>query len=213
MITTIIFDLDGVLVDSQRLQYKSYNAVFTRYGFPIPIKDWGLWVHHSVDAKEWIQRNHLTLDPHRITEEKKVLYERLIDEEMELKPGVRDLITLLKKHHYRLCIASASRKESIDHIVRKFHLEEAFEHLLSDRDLQFPKPHPHIFLEAAKLMNAEPDECVVIEDSLTGLKAAKSAQMKCIICPDPWEGDNTMEYPDADVIVNSLKDVTVDMLK
>ncbi len=212
MVTTVIFDMDGVLVDSQKLQYKAYNTVLTNYGFPIPAKDWVLWIHHSMGGNEWIKRNNLPLDPHRIREEKKIIYDRLIDEEMELKPGVRELIGLLKKNNYRLCIASASRKESIDRIVGKFHLEDAFEYLLSDRDVTLPKPHPHIFLEAARLMGAEPNECVVIEDSLAGLKAAKSAQMKCIICPDIWDGDNTIEYPGADIIVNSLEDVTLDMM-
>ncbi len=213
MITVVIFDLDGVLVDSQPLQYQSYNEIFTKYGHPLTKKHWLEWIHHGMDHKKLIEREKLAIDPNVIHTEKMALYAQLIDSTMLLKPGVKELINRLVNSQYRLCIASASRIESIEQIVKKFNMEASFEYLLSDRDIQFPKPHPHIFLEAARLMGVLPEECAVIEDSLTGLKAAKAALMRCIICPDPWGDEPLPDYTGADVMVKSLDEVTLEMLR
>jgi len=213
MISVVIFDLDGVLVDSQPLQYQSYNEVFSKYGHQIAKKDWLEWIHHGMDHTQLIKREKLPLDPKVIHNEKMLLYAQLIDSTMVLKSGVKELIDQLVNNQYRLCIASASRIESIEQIVKKFALEASFEYLLSDRDIEFPKPHPHIFLEAARLMGVTPEECVVIEDSLAGLRAAKAAGMRCIICPDPWMDEPLPDYTGADMMVKSLDEVTVEMIQ
>ncbi len=213
MITVVIFDLDGLLIDSQPLQYQSYKEVFAQHGHTLHSKDWLQWIHHGVNQKMWIEQNNLDLDHEVIHAQKRKRYAELIDEKMELKPGAHQCITLLRRSGYRLCVASASSLDSVKRIIQKFNLEPEFEYLLSDQDVKMPKPHPHIFLEAARLMGVPPEECVVIEDSLAGFKAAKSAGMKCIICPDPWGDEPVPEYPGADVMVDSLNDVTLEMIQ
>lgn len=211
MIKTIIFDLDGLLIDSQPLQYKAYNQVFSKYGVPLTLKDWNEWIHKGSDPQIWIQKHHLPLDAETIRAEKKIIYDKLIHDELELKPGALDLINALYGK-FRLCIASSSRIESIELSINKFGLKSKFEKLVSDTEMVKGKPHPDIFLKAAELMNAKAGECLVIEDSLAGLNAAKAAKMLCFICPDSSSKVELHKFRDADKIVNRLDEITYEMI-
>ncbi len=212
MIKVIIFDLDGLLIDSQPLQYKAYNQVFSKYGFPLTLDNWHEWIHNSYSAKIWIQKNKLPLEAETIRVEKKKIYDKLIHDELELKPGAWNLINKLYGK-FRLCIASSSRIESIELILRKFTLESKFENLVSDTEMIKGKPYPDIFLKTAESMNAKAEECVVIEDSIAGLKAAKAAKMICIVCPDSFSDMKPSEFKGADKIVNNLDEITYEMIE
>ena len=212
MIKTIIFDLDGLLIDSQPLQYKAYNQVFSQYGFPLTLKNWHEWIHNGYDAKIWIQKNRLSLDAEKIRAEKKIIYDKFIQDELQLKQGAINVINKLYKK-YKLCIASSSRIESIKSVLQKFNLESKFLKIISDTEMVKGKPHPDIFLKAAELMNAKAEECLVIEDSIAGLKAAKASKMICIICPDTFSDIKKSEYKNADIIVKSLDEITYEMIE
>ncbi|MBU0646729.1 HAD family phosphatase [Patescibacteria group bacterium] len=213
MIRVIIFDLDGLLVDSQPLQYVAYNQVFTKYGHPITVEGWHAWIDNSYSVTEWIDViGGLNLDPEVVRSEKKVLYERLIKSDLELKPGVLSRVKTLSKS-YSICVASASRMESIRAALEKFGIYEMFEKVISDFDVPRGKPYPDVFLKTAEQMSAHPSECLVIEDSLAGLKAAKSASMKCIICPDSSRNQPSQKFEGADKIVKTLDEITLQTIK
>ncbi len=213
MIKLIIFDLDGLLVDSQSLQYEAYGKVFSQYGEPISRQDWiDHWIHGPGGPKAWIENRNLDLDYQKIRAEKKVIYEDLIQSKMKLKPGAKELVNLLYKK-FPLVVASASRIESIELSLERFNLKDKFEHLISDIDMERGKPHPDVFLHAAKIMKVEPEDCLVFEDSSAGLQAAKSAGMKCIVCPDNFEDSNIGRYGAADKIVKQLNEVNLDTIK
>lgn len=211
MIKVIIFDLDGTLIDSQPLQYKAYNSVFSAHGYPLGKQEWDEWIQGSYSPKIWIERHSLPLDFEKIRAEKKVIYDRLIAEEMTLKPGALDLINALHGR-YRLCIASSSRIESVRLCLEKFNLTAKFEKLFSDSGMDKGKPFPDLFLKAASEMGARPEECLVIEDSIAGLQAAKSAKMKYIICPDTYCNIPHSKFGGADKVVDSLAEVTEKMI-
>lgn len=211
MIKVVIFDLDGLLIDSQPLQHKAYNQVFSKYGFPLTIKNWREWIQNSYNAKIWIQKNRLPLDADKIRAEKKKIYERLMRDGLKLKPGALNLINKLHGR-FKLYIASSSRIESIRSALDKFKLISKFEKLVSDQELDKGKPHPDIFLKTAGLAHVHPRECLVIEDSMAGLKAAKTAKMKCIICPDTFCGIDPQEFQNADKIVHNLSEITIDAI-
>lgn len=150
-IKVIIFDLDGLLVDSQPLQYEAYNRVFTRHGFPLSKADWKEWIHNSYSPGMWIKKHGLQLDADILRAEKKVIYDELISRELKLKPGAAQVINKLGKK-YRICIASSSRIESINLVLKKFKLAEKFQEVISDTEMERGKPFPDIFLVAADKM-------------------------------------------------------------
>lgn len=211
MFKVIIFDLDGLLIDSQPLQYQAYHQVFSNHGFPLTLVDWHEWIQHSYSVKQWIQKNNLPLAVDPIRAEKKKIYDQLIHDELQLKPGARKLINELRGK-FRLCIASSSRIESIELVLDKFDLKYKFEKLISDTEMDKGKPHPDIFLITAQAMNVQPAECLVIEDSIAGLKAAEAANMLCIICPDSFGKLEPVEFKGADKIVNHLGEITSEMI-
>lgn len=209
----MIFDLDGLLVDSQPLQYEAYSKVFSKYDEPISQADWvEHWIHTSGDPKKWIKLRNLDLDYQKIRAEKKIIYDELIQTKMELKPGANELVNLLYKE-YPLIVASSSRMESIELALCKFNLAKKFKHLISDTAMERGKPHPDVFLYAAKMMHTNPRDCLVFEDSVAGLQSAKSAGMKCIICPDNFSRLNIEHYDGADMMVNQLGEVDLSMIK
>lgn len=212
MIKVVIFDLDGLLIDSQPLQYEAYNQVFTKYGFPLTHENWWDWVHGSINQKTWIQKNNLPLAPEKIRAEKKQIYNKLIIEKLRLKPGAQNLVNRLFGK-FRLCIASSSRIESIMLVLEKFNLKSQFEMVTSDTEMIKGKPHPDIFLKTIEIMNVKSMESIVIEDSIVGLKAAQSAGIKCIICPDSFVQIDRSAYSQADKIVNDLNEITIDMIE
>lgn len=209
MIKVIIFDLDGLLIDSEPLQYRAVSQAFSEKGFPLTKADWYEWLHKKIGYKGWIELKNLPLVSEEIRARKKEIYDNLIETEMELKLGARELIDLVHGK-YRLAIASGSRIESIELCLDKFNLLSKFEHLITDQKNGLPKPHPDVFLHAAKVMNVEPEECLVFEDSLAGLQAAKTAGMKCIVCPDTFIPVDSALYANAAKIVENLGEVTLE---
>lgn len=135
MIKVIIFDLDGLLVDSQPLQYKAYNQVFTDYGYPLSEQDWYQWIHQSLSPKEWIEIHQLPLELEVIRSEKKEIYDQLIRDELVMKPGAKRAIEQLGSH-YRLCVASASQLDSVGQVLDNFNIRWEFEQVVSDKDVE-----------------------------------------------------------------------------
>jgi len=183
----------------------AYNQVFSEYGYPISPKEWREWIRNSYGAPEWIQKNNLPLDAEKIRAQKKIIFDQLIWQEMELMPGAKNAVMRLSKK-YPLCIASASRRETIEACLGKFHLTSKFKKIIPDEEVKRGKPHPDVFLRAAKVMGFEPSECLVLEDSPAGLKAAKAAGMKCVICPDPFSKTPLVQFKSADKIIKSLNE-------
>ncbi len=212
MIKTIIFDLDGLLVDSQPLQYKAYNQVFTKHGHPISKESWIKLVQCSSTIPEFMEKNEIPGDPEVIRDEKKAIYENIIKTELQLKTGAKELVNLLSQH-YDLCVGSASRPESIQLYLDKFKLKPKFKAVISDFNVKKHKPAPDVFLAAAKETKVLPSECIVIEDSIAGLKTAKAANMKCIVCPDSFCEIDKSNFSEADLIVDNLGEITIQMIK
>jgi len=212
MIKVIIFDMDGTLVDSTALQYKAFKIVFTNHGFSMNEDDWHEWILNSYNTKSYIEKKGLDLDSETIRAEKHKLYLELVKNELQLKPGARKVVMDLSKK-YRLAVASASRMDTVKPVIQKFELEPYFEKLVSDFDIGKRKPHPDVFLHVAEEMGVKAEECIVLEDSPAGLKAAKAAGMICIICPDTFSRFPRESFKDADKIIESLKDISLETIE
>jgi len=206
MIEAIIYDMDGTLVDSQPLQYQAYRLAFAKSGYNLTQEDWRQYVTNSLSTDTFIEKRGLAIDPMAVRSTKRPIYDNLILTALELMPGAREIIDY-SSQRYRLCVASASRSEDIHAVMNKFGLATRFEQLISDESVKRAKPFPDVFLKTAELMDVLPAECLVIEDSVAGLKAAKAAGMGCIVCPDKSYNTPLSEYDRADHIINTLYDI------
>ncbi len=206
MFEAVIFDLDGLLVDSEPLQYRAFNEVFSRYGHPLSFDDYLRWRDWKLTSR-WAELHNVPVNPEVIRGEKKDVYYQLIRDEMNLKPGARTLVKLAATY-CRLCVASGSRIESIESCLEKFALKEHFEILISATMVTRGKPFPDVFLEAASQLSVSPEQALVVENSANGLRAAQAAGMSCIVCPDSSAPDPIEEYEGAALVVNSCDEVT-----
>ena len=150
MLECILFDMDGLLVDSEPLQYRAYCHAFEQYGIDLSMDDWIRW--HSVEAStaRWIERENLQIDVQQLREIKKQHYEELIAEELDLKPGVRELVEDCSGS-LQLAVVSASRRESIEACLAKFDLIRHFAVLVSGDQVSRSKPFPDPYLAARSL--------------------------------------------------------------
>ena len=212
MFEVVIFDLDGLLVDSEPLQFEAYRQTFSRSGASLKLSDWPEWHRLEASAARWIDAHNLQLDAEKIRAEKKDVYEELIENGLTLKPGAKNLVESLSKQ-CRLCIASGSRPESIEACLNRFSLTTHFEHQFSATLLKRKKPYPDVYVEALSWMQVSPQQTLAIEDSETGLQAAISAGIKCVVCPDGFMPDPPADYAGAALVVGSLEELTLSELE
>lgn len=212
MLEAVIFDLDGLLVDSEPLQFRAYREAFARHGVTIERADWPRWHELEGSAARWLEVHGLERDAEHIRADKKALYDALIAEELELKPGARELVETLARE-YRLCVASGSRIESIRGCLQKFSLDICFEQLFSATAVARKKPYPDVYLEALAVMDVPAGRALAIEDSVTGLGAALAADLRCVVCPDSFLPKPRSAYTGAALIVDSLTELSPGILR
>ena len=208
----VLFDLDGLLVDSEPLQYRAYRRAFADYGITLEIEDWIRW--HSVEAstRRWVEREGIDVDVDELRGVKKGYYDDLIANELELKPGAAEIVQECARH-FRLALVSASRRESIEGCLAKFGLLQHFSALVSGAEAARSKPFPDPYLAAIDLLDSTPHAVIALEDSVTGFRAANAAAIKCVVCPDHFIPKSATAFEQADLVVESLLELSVQTLR
>lgn len=183
MITAVIFDMDGVIADSEYFNVKAKHIQLQQAGVET---DWHyhdkfFGTTHEFMWTEMKKEFGLKKEVSYYIDQWVKVRKQLIEEEgLKLMPGVVDLIRGLKEKGFKLAVASSSLKEDIIENMNLFGIADCFDALISGAECENGKPDPEIFLKAAKALGRKPAECVVIEDSTAGIQAAKSAGMFCI---------------------------------
>lgn len=183
MLDAIIFDMDGVIIDSEPFFIEAENILLKRHGHNVP------WEYHfqfqgTTHDYMWKlmkQDYHLDDTVKNLVNEATVIRESLIkDKGLTPIPGVLDFITKIKNRNIPLAVASSSPKKDIVATIETFNLQDDFSFLVSGEEVENSKPFPDIFIAAAHNLDVLPDNCVVIEDSRNGVIAGKKAGMKVI---------------------------------
>jgi HAD superfamily hydrolase (TIGR01509 family) len=214
MFKAAIFDLDGVLIDSEPLWRKAITTVFNGYGVPLSVSDcvetMGLRVDEVVHY--WKERYpNTSLPTEKITDD--IIHEviRLIKTEGAPMAGVQNAIAVCRALDCKLGIASSSSLEIISAVVERFELRQYFTVLQSAQHEKKGKPDPAVYLAAMKNLNVIPQEAVAFEDSINGLRSAKAAGCACICIPDP--SLELSRFASADKIIHSLSEISETLLK
>jgi HAD superfamily hydrolase (TIGR01509 family) len=215
MIGTVIFDLDGVIIDSEPVHFSLEKQMFRELGIAVPFEEHNAYVGMSSENM-WdaiVSKYNLSYASAELVEKKHLLYLDHLTHEKNLYPipGVAALIKDLYSSKFKLIVASSSPGMVIGAVLQKFNLSNYFITTVSGTTLTHSKPHPGIFLKAAALANSKPEECIVIEDSTNGVTAAKSAGMKCIGFENPNSGGQNLSK--ADVIVKSFETINADFIR
>jgi len=199
----IIFDFDGVLVDSERYHFETYSAVFRKYGHVIDETEYyQYWTSLGLGPKGEIDRFNLPLDPVKIRDEKRPIFsEYCRNGTIRFFPEAHELVERLRAAGKVLTIASGTVRPDIEAILRNEHLLDAFAAIAGSDMVAAPKPAPDIFLHALAMVSARPEEALVFEDAEKGVGSAKAANIPVIVVRTrETEG---IDFPGADLVVGS----------
>ncbi len=206
-----IFDMDGLMFDTERIYYKAWQEAAKAYGYDL---SWEIYTQIVARNSRYIEKVLKQLlgeaFPYEaVCAKKRALSDAVIAEEgIVKKEGLEDLLDYLDEQGIKKVVATSSMREKALHYLTLSGVKERFDWMICGCDVEESKPNPEIFLKAAAYLKIEPKDCVVLEDSRLGIKAAKAAQMTGVLVPDLVQPDKEM-LDDASYVVASLKDVIV----
>lgn len=205
----VIFDMDGVIIDSEPLWRKAMIRAFTDFNVPFTEDDCrrttGMRLNEVI--KYWQK-----LYPTEIKEADAVNHSilnyliNLINQEGKAMPGLNELLDHLKSKNLKIGLSTSSDHVLIETILNKLEIRDYFDEIISAQHLKYGKPHPEVYLTCAEKLNIHPMDCLVIEDSINGIISGKAAQMNVIAIPDA-EHINNVKFNIADGIVGHLIEV------
>lgn len=215
MIKTVIFDMDGVLVNSEPLHHEVSFVQFKNLNIEVTDDIFSTFTGNSnkMIYQKLKDRFNLEHEIEELISAKNNLFIEAFDknEEILLMPGVKDLIVDLHKNGIQLVVASSSEMEIIDKVFERFDLNQYFSHKVSGNDFPESKPNPAIFIKAAELSETPVENCIVIEDSTNGIKAAKAANIYCVAYKS--DGVDTQDQSMADVIIHDFNELNYEIIK
>ncbi len=210
VITTVIFDLDGLLADTEPLHCQAYQDALRRHGSLLTESEYiDHWVRAGKGIGDWISIRGLALDPLALRAYKSERYLELLTASLRPMDGA---LTLLKTLHGRktLVLASSSYRDAVDAVLQGLDIAHYFKAVISGLDVARVKPAPDIFLAAARAVGATASECLVLEDAEKGVLAAYEAGMACIAVPN--EQTRHHDFSRATRVCASLKEITIELI-
>ncbi|MBN2423019.1 HAD family phosphatase [Candidatus Woesearchaeota archaeon] len=211
MIKGIIFDMDGVLIDTNRLHYNRWNRLFKRY-YNINLSEEEFAVNLGESsvafADHFIKKYSLGIDTKTLLEKIRADNEEFKNN-LKLKPGINEFIKKYK-NEFKFALATGAQTSSGKKALKRFNLTDFFDYVVGGNDVSNSKPDPEIFLNAAENLGLNKEECIVIEDSQNGLTAAKRAGMKCIIIIDEFTAHH--DFSKADFVLDSINELTIEKI-
>ena len=214
MLKAVIFDMDGVIVNSEPHHRQAYFNMFEEAGIVISDELYDTFTGKSTIniCRQLVNQFHLNQTAEELVQIKRRHYNFLFDNDksFDLIQGVRTLIEDYHSHGLTLVLASSSSMPSINRIFDRFGLQSYFKDKISGADLKASKPHPEIFIKAAESTGLAKDECMVIEDATNGIEAAKSAGIFCVAFNS--EHSENQDYSKADMIIDNFDSISFEKI-
>ena len=211
----IIFDHDGTLIDTESPDFEGCKLLCEEVGFTLTLEFWAETIVGRMDGyndffAEVIRASGNGLTPDYLWQRLRALW-KITFENVELMPGASTLIPQLRGAGYPLAIATASNQEWVGKWMNKFDLLSYFHVVATGDDVIHNKPAPDVYHFAAQQLGVQPERCLVFEDSVNGMQAAKAAGMTVIAVPN--HVTKTLNFSQADGIVNGLENVTPEWIE
>jgi HAD superfamily hydrolase (TIGR01509 family) len=188
MYQAVIFDMDGVLVDSQPLHYETDNPVLKKAGYPAVMETVVPYTGVSNPDRWPAYKKALNLEESievLIEWQTRMIYEIFESSDIKAIEGIPELLAYISEKGMKIALASSSQHRLIEIVLRKAGIGKFFDVIVSGEDVHKGKPAPDVFLYAAEKLGVAPVDCIVVEDAPSGIKAAKNAGMICIAYRNP----------------------------
>ena len=206
-LSTVIFDMDGLLIDSEPLWKEAAKEVFGEYGINLTDEQYGITT--GLRTKEftewWLSRKQVPLEEYDKCEAK-ILATVMdkVDKRGVVMPGVDHIFNFFKDLNFKIGIASSSSLPLIHLVIEKLGIQKYLHTIASAGDLPYGKPHPQVYLDCAAALDTPPTKCICFEDSFNGMIAVKAARMRCVVVPD-HEHYKQERWAAADLKLSSLQ--------
>lgn len=207
----VIFDLDGVIIDSEALQHRAYNLVLQRFGIQVDAVVYGReWIAGGRGPEYAVRELGLPISPTELRRLKDPVYHELMRREIQLVAGARAALERLAAR-FPLAVATNSHATDVGFVLEHFALEPFFTAVVTREHYVEAKPAPDAFAAAARALGLAPARCVVIEDAAKGIRAAAAAGCACIAFPHDYTADN--DTSTAQAVIGSLDELTVALVE
>ena len=215
MIRTLVFDFDGLIVDTESPDYHSWREIYEAHGCDLPLDEWCGNIGLGAGDVRFVPFEHLqaqvtqTLNYEEVKAARRRRYLEMNDAQPIL-PGVESYIADAKRLGLKLAVASSSDCAWVTGHLTRLNLIQHFEVIRCADDVANTKPHPELYLAAVSALGVKPIEAVALEDSSHGLTSAKAAGLYAVAIPNPMTHRLPLEH--ADLRLNSLADMPLETL-
>lgn len=204
MIRACIFDMDGLMIDSEPLAMEAWQATLRPFGHSID----GALFERMLGLRQTecasLLRDHfdLPLPIEGLTRQRNDTFLALLPGRLRAMPGLHELLAELRARGVKRAIATSGERRYVTTVIRELELEAAFDAMVVAEDVTRGKPAPDVYLLAAERLGLLPAQCLVLEDALNGVTAAKAAGMTCVAVPNPFT--RSLDFATADKVMPSL---------
>lgn len=212
-VKALVFDMDGVLIDSEPLHLLAYQRYLADFGLTFLEEDnhQFLGMKDLDCAKHLLERHKLEITAVEFVERKERVLHQLFKEQLQVQPGVHQTLEKAMELQIPMVVASSATMPTIELVVELTGIRKYFRYLCSGDEVPNGKPAPDVFLLAAERLGEKPSECLVIEDTFNGVCAAKAAGMMCIAIP--CQATRHQDFAHADLVLRSMEEVNLEELQ
>jgi len=207
----VLFDMDGVIIDSEPLHKRAYTEMFEEIGIEVSDELYTKFTGRATldICRQLKEAFGLSYTPEDLVKKKRNNFKKLfdLDDSLELITGVRDLIENYNSNGIKMVLASSATRETINWVLQRFDLEKYFLGKVSGAELRQSKPHPEIFELAADISCEKRQNCMVIEDATSGILAANAAGIYCVAFRSP--NSKNQNYDNAQKVISDYKEIMI----